>query len=285
MILKRMVGDDSSARTREQTKQTFEELSMDNMEAITEYLAREKSLAPNVKCHGTDITEQEITRQALNSLPTAYAPDEQNLALKTDFSYGDLESGLVCMEELNRSLDGTNGSHALAAGFKPEAAARAGGARDVEAAMVVNAASATVEVARRINDSRTISRSNSSISCGTSNISDRGRNSSTSGIIRDVRHSGLHSIQGNGIYHAFVSVAVSTGIFCQSAAQYPLHQTRIFLTRTRAHKLPCIHIVETTPILRADLLHHCSQPPRRLIRMDRSFRPNCPRALSPTRLP
>ena len=35
IILKRMVGDDSSARTREQTKETFEELSMDNMEAIT----------------------------------------------------------------------------------------------------------------------------------------------------------------------------------------------------------------------------------------------------------
>ena len=31
---------------------------------------------------------------------------------------GDLESGLVRVEELNRSLDGTNSSHALAAGFK-----------------------------------------------------------------------------------------------------------------------------------------------------------------------
>ena len=102
------------------------------------------------------------------------------------------------MEELNRSLDGTKGSHALAAGFKPEAAARAGRVWDVEAAMVVDAASATVEVARRINGSRIISRSNSSISRGTSNISDRGRNSSTSVIIRDIRHSGLHSIQGMG---------------------------------------------------------------------------------------
>ena len=36
---------------------------------------------------------------------------------------GDLESGLVRVEELNRSLDGTNSSHALAAGFK----ARSGG--------------------------------------------------------------------------------------------------------------------------------------------------------------
>ena len=36
---------------------------------------------------------------------------------------GDLKSGLVRVEELNKSLDGTNGSHALAAGFK----ARSGG--------------------------------------------------------------------------------------------------------------------------------------------------------------
>ena len=258
---------------------------MDNMEAITEYLAREKSLAPNVKCHGTDITEQEITRRALNSLPLVYAPEKQNFALKTDFSYGNLKSGPVCVEESNRSLDGTNGSHALAADFKPEAAARAGRVRDVEAAMVVDAASATVEVARRINGSRNISRSNSSISRGTSNISDRGRNSSTSGILRDIRHSGPHSIQGNLVHHAFVSGVVSTGIFCQRAAQYLLHRTLIFLTRTRAHNLPRIHILENTPILRADLLHHCSQPPRRLIRMDRSFRPSCPRALSPTRPP
>ena len=152
----------------------------------------------------------------------------------------------------------TKGSHALAAGLKPEAAARAGRVWDVKAAMVVDAASATVGVARRINGSRNISRSNSNISRGTSNISDRGRNSSTSVIIRDIRHSGLHSIQGDGVYHAFVLGEVSTGIFCQSAAQYPLHQTRIFLTRTRAHNLLRIHILENTLMLRADLLHHCS---------------------------
>ena len=209
-------------------------------------MAREKSLALNVKCCGIEITEQEISRRALNSLSPAYAPEKQNFALKTDFSYVDLESGLVCVEELNRSLDGTKGSHALAAGFKPEAAARAGRVWDVEAAMVVDAASATVEVARRINGSHNISRSNSSISRGTSNISDRGRNSSNSVIIRDIRHSGLHTVQGDGVYHAFGLGEVSTGIFCQSAAQYPLHQTRIFLTRTWAHNLPRIHILENT---------------------------------------
>ena len=147
-----------------------------------------------MKCRGIEITEQEISRRALNSLPPAYAPEKQNFALKIYFSYGDLESGPVWVEEPNRSLDGTNGSRALAADFKQEAAARAGRVRDVEAAMVVDAASATVEVARRINGSRNISRSNSSISRGTSNISDRGRNSSTSGILRDIRHSGPHNI-------------------------------------------------------------------------------------------
>ena len=85
LILKRMVGDDSRARTREQTKKTFEELSMDNMEAMAEYLYREKSLARNVKCHGIEITEQEISRRALNSLPPADAPEKQNFALKTAY--------------------------------------------------------------------------------------------------------------------------------------------------------------------------------------------------------
>ena len=99
---------------------------MDNMEAMTKHPARQKSLAFNVKCHDIETTQQEISCRALNSLPPAYAPEKQSFALKTDFSFGDLESGLVCVEELNRSFDGTNGSHALAARFKPEAGARAG---------------------------------------------------------------------------------------------------------------------------------------------------------------
>ena len=52
-----------------------------------------------------------------------YAPEKHNFALKKDFSVGNLEGGLVCVEELSRSLDGTDGSHALAVGFK----ARSGG--------------------------------------------------------------------------------------------------------------------------------------------------------------
>ena len=33
----------------------------------------------------------------------------RNIALKTDFSLAELEGGLVCVEELNRSSDGTDG--------------------------------------------------------------------------------------------------------------------------------------------------------------------------------
>ena len=128
---------------------------------------------------------------------------------------------------------------------KPKAA---GGAGDVEATMAADAASVTVKVAHRINGSRNISRGisesssprisrnnssisrgisessspriNSNISSGTSNISDRSRNSSTRGISRDISRSSPHSIQGDGVHHAFVSGVVNTGIFCRSVVQY-----------------------------------------------------------------
>ena len=178
----------------------------------------------------------------------------------------------------------------------------------MEAAMAADAASATVKkVACRISGSRSnssisggtskssprISRNNSSIrrdtsesspriSGGTSNASDRSRNSSTSGISRDISRSSPHSIKGDGVYLVFVSGVVDSGIFCQSAVQYP---PRVFLTRTRARKLLVIHILETTPILGAGLLHHHSHPPRRRTRMDHPFRPSRPRAPSPNRSP
>ena len=100
---------------------------------------------------------------------------------------------------------------------KPNAAARAAGAEDVENAIAADAASATVKITCRINSgSSNISRSNSSISrgtsessqrisSGTSNISDRSRNSSTGGIRRDVSHSSPHRIQKDEVHHAFVS--------------------------------------------------------------------------------
>ena len=176
------------------------------------------------------------------------------------------------------------------------------------------AKSASVKIAHRISSgSSNISRSNSSlshstsksspcisrnnssslgtsesrlhISSGTSNISDRSRNRSTSGISRDISHSTPHSIQGGGVQHAFVSEMASTGIFDPSAVQYLLHRTRVFLTRTWACKLPHVHILEATPILRAELHHYHSQPPRRRTRMDHPFRLSPPRALSPTTPP
>ena len=134
---------------------------------------------------------------------------------------------------------------------KPEAAARAGGAGDIEAAMAAEAASATVKkVAHRISGSRSnsrisrgtsksspgISRSNSSIrrdtsesspriSSGTSNASDKSRNNSTSGISRDTSRSSPHSIQGDGVYRVFVSGVLNSGISvrvpCSTPTRFP----------------------------------------------------------------
>ena len=83
-----------------------------------------------------------------------------------------------------------------------------GGAGDVDAKIAADAASATVNVARRINCSRNIScgisessspRFSSNISSCTSNISNRSRNSSTRGTGHDISHSNPHSIQGDGV--------------------------------------------------------------------------------------
>ena len=172
--------------------------------------------------------------------------------------------------------------------------------------MAADAANSTVKVARRINGSRNISRgisesssprisrNNSSISRGTSessprissssdtsNISDRNRNSSTSGISRDISRSSPHSIQGDGVHHALVSGVVNTVIFCRSAVQYP---PRVSLTRTRARKLQLIHTLKTTPNLGA-VLHHHNQPPPRRTCIDHPFRPSRLRAPSANRPP
>ena len=99
---------------------------MDNAESMKEYVARAKSLALNVQYHDIEVTEQEISRQVLNGLPPAYAPEKRNFALRSDFRLGELEGGLVRVEELNRSSDGTDGSHALAAGFKTRSGGQSG---------------------------------------------------------------------------------------------------------------------------------------------------------------
>ena len=126
-ILKSMVEDDSSERAKEQAKKNFEGLSMDDAESMKEYIARAKSLTLNVKYRDIEVTEQEISRRVLNGLPTSYAPEKRNFALKTDFSLAELEGGLVRVEELNRSSDGTDGSHTLAAGFKARSGGWSGG--------------------------------------------------------------------------------------------------------------------------------------------------------------
>ena len=117
-ILSSLVEDDNSNRARELAKKQFEESSMNDAESMKEYIARVKSLALNVKYHDIEVTEQEISRRVSNGLPPSYAPEKINFALKTDFSLAELEGGLVRVEEPNRSSDGTDGSHALAAGFK-----------------------------------------------------------------------------------------------------------------------------------------------------------------------
>ena len=126
-ILKSMVEDDSSERVKEKAKKNFKVLSMDDDESMKEYIARAKSLALNLQYHDVEVSQQEISRRVLNGLPPSYAPEKRNFALKTDFSQAELEGGLVLVEELNRSSDGTDGSHAQAAGFKARSGGRSGG--------------------------------------------------------------------------------------------------------------------------------------------------------------
>ena len=126
-ILTSMAKDHNSDRTRELAKKRFEELSMNDDESMKEYIVRAKSLSLNVKCHDIEVTDQEISRRVLNGLPPSYAPEKRTFALKTYFSLAELEGALVRVEELNRSSDGTDGNHALAAGFKARSGGRSGG--------------------------------------------------------------------------------------------------------------------------------------------------------------
>ena len=122
-----MVEDDNSDRARELAKKQFEQLSMNDDESMKAYIARAKYLALNVKYHDIEVADKKISRRVLNGLPPSYAPEKRNFALKTDFSLAELEGGLVRVEELNRSSDGTDGNHALAAGFKARSGGRSGG--------------------------------------------------------------------------------------------------------------------------------------------------------------
>ena len=154
-ILNSMVEDDNSDRAREMAKKQFGELSMNDEEPMKEYIARAKSLAFNIKYHNVEVTNQEISRRVLNGLPPSYAPEKRNFALKTDFSLAELEGGLVRVEKLNRSSDGTGGSHVLAAGFKARSGGRSGGRGGHNGG---GRGKRDGKVARRINGSRNIRR-------------------------------------------------------------------------------------------------------------------------------
>ena len=95
--------------------------------SIKEYIAPAKSLALNVQYQNIEVSGQEISRRVLNGFPPSYTPEKRNFVLKTDFSLAELAGGLVRVEELNRSSDGTDGSHALAAGFKARSGGWSGG--------------------------------------------------------------------------------------------------------------------------------------------------------------
>ena len=215
---------------------------MNGAESMKEYIARAKSLALNIKYHDIEVTDQEISRRVLNGLPPLYAPEKRNFALKTDFSLAELEGGLVRVEELNRSSDGTDGNHALAAGFKARNGGWSGGRgghngggrgkRDGKGRPPHQRNSSNINrnISRRFNSSSIsrstsesssprISSNNGNISSGTSNISHRSRSSSTRGTSRAISRNS--SIQRDGVHHAFVSGVVNTGIFCRSAVQYP----------------------------------------------------------------
>ena len=126
-ILNSMVENDNNDKARELAKKQFEDLSMNDAESMKEYIARATSLALNIRYHDIEVTGQEISRRVMNGLPSSYAPEKMNFALKTNFSLAELMGGLVRVEELNRSSDGTDGSHALAADFKIRSGGRSGG--------------------------------------------------------------------------------------------------------------------------------------------------------------
>ena len=97
-----------------------------NAKSMKEYIARAKCLAINVQYYGIEVSDQEISRRLLNGLPSTYAREKRSFALRTDYGLGDLAGGLVRVKELNRSLVGTDGSYALAAGFKPRSGGQGG---------------------------------------------------------------------------------------------------------------------------------------------------------------
>ena len=276
---------------------------MDSAESMKEYIARAKSLALNVQYHDVEVTDQEISRRVLIGLPSPYALEKRNFALKTDVSLAELEGGLVRVEELNMSLDGTDGNHALAAGFKARSGERSGGRgghngggrgkrdgkgcppnqrqpqhqREQKPTHQPQQQQYQPWQPQQQQEYQPQHQREQQPAHQPQNQQWHQQNQQQEPQQQYQRHQPRHqpqqphSIQWDGVHHAFVSGVVSTGIFCRSAVQYP---PRVFLTRTRARKLRPIKM-KTTPILGLTIHHH-SQPPRRRTSMDHPFRPSHP---------
>ena len=267
-----MVEDDNSDRAKEQDKKNFEGLSMDSTESMKEYIARAKSPALNVQYRDVEVTDQEISRRVLNGLPPPYAPEKRNFALKTYFSLGELEGGLVRVEELERSSDGTDSNDALAAGFKARSGGRSGGRgghngggrgkrdgkgrppnqrqpqhqpryqREQQPAHQPQSQQyqprhqqQTTAVSAAVS-ARAAARATAALSAAAPAILATGAATAVPEASAATFAAARTAFRGMGSITRFSGV-VNTGIFCRSAVQYP---PRVFLTRTRARKLRLI---------------------------------------------
>ena len=88
----------------------------------TDFLSR-YTLAKDVRDNKIELSDTEICCRIVNGLPSPYALEKRNFAMRTDYSLADLEGGLVRVENYRRRSVRVDGTHALAAGFK----ARTGG--------------------------------------------------------------------------------------------------------------------------------------------------------------
>ena len=244
-ILNSMIDDEDSEIAKEQAKTKFEELRMESTESIREYIGRAKSFASNVRYYGVEVSDHEISRRILNGLPSSFALEKRNFALRTDFSLADLEGGLVRVENLPKDSDGSDGSHALAAGLAGRGgrdggrgARRGGGARggsgrgkydgrgSSHRSIHNNNSSTTGEAARRSSTTVEVARrSGTHNSRRSSNIiNSSGRRSSNSSGRRNSNSSSLTgssvSTPGDGILSGNVSDAVNRDTFSGSAAQF-----------------------------------------------------------------
>ena len=218
---------------------------MDDAETVKEYIARAKSLAFNVQYHDIEVSEQEMSRRVLNGLPPSYAPEKRKFALKTDFTLAELEGGLVRVEELNRSSNGTDGSHALAAGFKARSGGRSvgrgghnGGGRGNRDGKGRPPNQRQPQHQPRHQREQQPAHQPQQQQCQPRHqreqqpahqqqyqqrhqqYQQQESQQQYQNISRGISRSSPPSIQGDGVHHAFVSGVVNTGILCRSAVPY-----------------------------------------------------------------